>query len=246
MTTSDRQDSPPSNTSSSRPRLPLLAGVSDTWAYVLPMAIFLGFIWVGGLEFPRYYPVAYALRAVLVAALLVLFWRHYTKIRWNHWWLGVVVGVVGVFQWVGMQLWLQEHFSLFRPKPQTVFDPGAYFADSPMLYAAFIAIRIAGATLVVPVMEELFWRDWLWRTVLAPNDFKLAEVGEPSPGAFFIVSGMFAVVHGNWWLTAIVWAMLVGGLLMYTRSLGACIIAHAVTNLLLAGYVLYTGDWSFW
>jgi membrane protease YdiL (CAAX protease family) len=60
------------------------------------------------------------------------------------------------------------------------------------------------------------------------------------------VCGAFAFVHGNWWLTSIVWAAMVGLLLIYTRSLGACIVAHGVTNLLLALYVLYTRDWSFW
>ncbi|MGB7160362.1 MAG: CPBP family glutamic-type intramembrane protease [Tepidisphaeraceae bacterium] len=53
-------------------------------------------------------------------------------------------------------------------------------------------------------------------------------------------------IHGNWWLTSIVWALMIGALLMYTRSLGACIIAHAVTNLLLAVYVLVYRDWAFW
>ena len=39
---------------------------------------------------------------------------------------------------------------------------------------------------------------------------------------------------------------MIGALLVYTKSLGACIIAHAVTNLLLALYVLKTHDWAFW
>jgi membrane protease YdiL (CAAX protease family) len=53
-------------------------------------------------------------------------------------------------------------------------------------------------------------------------------------------------VHGNWWLTSIVWALMIAALLVYTKSIGACIIAHGVTNLLLALYVLRTRDWAFW
>jgi len=64
--------------------------------------------------------------------------------------------------------------------------------------------------------------------------------------AVAIVPAGFAFVHGNWWLTSVVWALMIGGLLVYTKSLGACIIAHAVTNLLLALYVLRTHDWAFW
>jgi CAAX prenyl protease-like protein len=213
------------------------------------MAIFMTFIWVGA-QWPSLYAPSYVARTVLVGIALWVFWPQYTKVRWNHWWLGVIVGVVGIFQWVPMQLWLQHLTQgtfvhrLFKPADDP-FNPFNAFASPTVIYG-FIAIRIIGATLVVPVMEELFWRDWLWRTILAPNDFKLAEVGERDWTAYLIVSGAFALVHGNWWLTAIVWALLVGALLIYTRSLGACIIAHGVTNLLLAGYVLYTRDWSFW
>jgi CAAX prenyl protease-like protein len=107
-------------------------------------------------------------------------------------------------------------------------------------------MRIIGAVIVVPVMEELFWRDFGWRSILAPNDFKLAQVGEWAWAPFLIISGVFATVHGNWWLTAIGWALMIGLLLVYTKSLGACIVAHATTNALLAAYVLWTKDWSFW
>jgi CAAX prenyl protease-like protein len=154
--------------------------------------------------------------------------------------------VAGIFQWVPMQLWLQSHFEFFKPPgPEDVFNPFRDIA-SPGMRGVFLAVRVMGAVLLVPVMEELFWRDFLWRQILAPNDFKLAAVGEWGWAPFLIVSGAFALVHGNWWLTSIVWGLMIGGLLAYTKSLGACIIAHAVTNLLLAVYVLRTGDWAFW
>ena len=78
------------------------------------------------------------------------------------------------------------------------------------------------------------------------NNFKLAAVGEWAWAPFLIVSIAFAAVHGNWWLTAIAWALMIAALLGCTKSLGACIIAHATTNLLLAVYVLYSRDWAFW
>jgi CAAX prenyl protease-like protein len=220
--------------------------LGDEWAYILPMLVFMVFVLLGS-QFPSFYPHTYVARAVIVAVLLVISWKQYTKIRWNHWWLGVIVGIVGIFQWVGMQLWLQNHVHFvkwFQPSPDP-FDPTKVFSSSALMWS-FIAVRIAGAVLVVPVMEELFWRDYLWRTILAPNDFKLANIGEWGWAPFLIVSGVFSVVHGNWWLTAIGWALMVGALLVYTKSLGACIIAHATTNLLLAAYVLKTHDWSFW
>ena len=217
--------------------------ISDDLAYVLPMGTFLVFTWIGG-TWKTLYPISYVAKAILVAIMLFALRKHYTKVRWNHWWLGVIVGVIGIFQWVGMQLWLQSHFEFFKPSPD-VFNPFDTFATPAVLWS-FIFIRIASATLVVPVMEELFWRDYLWRYLLAPNDFKLAKVGERHWMPFVVVSGAFALVHGNWWLTAIVWGFMIGGLLAWTRSLGACILMHATTNLLLAIYVLKWKEWSFW
>ena len=228
------------------PRPPPSPGrLRDDVAYILPMAAFLAFTWAGG-NWKSIYPPSYVAKTIVTAVLLVICWRYYTKISWRYWWLGLIVGVIGIFQWVTMQVWLQKHVEFFKPSGD-VFNPFAEgtFSSPPMAWA-FVAVRIVGAVLVVPVMEELFWRDFLWRQIIAPNDFKLARVGEFDWTAFLVVPIVFAMVHGNWWLTSIVWALMIGGLLVYTKSLGACIIAHATTNALLAAYVLKYKDWVFW
>lgn len=217
---------------------------SDDLAYILPMAVFLAFTWAGS-QWPRFYPVSYIIKTLAAAALLVLFWRQYTKVSWHDWWLGAIVGVIGVVQWVGMEKAMLHAFPNYPRMAHEAYIPGEHIA-TPWMRWAFIGIRWAGAALVVPVMEELFWRDFLWRSVIAPNDFKLADVGEWDWKAFVIVALIFgAGVHIEW-ATAIVWGAMIGLLLVYTRSLGACIIAHAVTNFLLGGYVLLTKDWAFW
>lgn len=233
-----------------RPKLP----IREDLAYILPMAAFMLFVFLGakGPELTvhqayaghYWYPWTYLARVIVVGAMLVWFWPAFTRIRWNGWWLGVIVGLLGTAQWIGMQLLLQQHFDFFKPSDK-VFNPELFFAD-PAVRWAFILLRMTGAVIVVPVMEELFWRDYVWRTIIAPNDFKLAQVGEWDWKAFLIVPLVFSLVHGNWWATAIVWALMIGGLLAWTRSLGACIIAHATTNLLLALWVLYTKQWFFW
>jgi hypothetical protein len=208
------------------------------------MAAFLVFTWAGS-HWPGFYVASYVIKTFITAALLILFRRHYTKIRWDYWWLGIILGIVGVFQWVAMERGVLHIWPGYPRLSGNVFDPTKEFS-SPMAMGWFVAVRWAGASLVVPVMEELFWRDFLWRSIAAPADFKLAKLGEWSRGIpILIVTLAFASVHIEW-MTAIVWGLMVGGLLMYTRSLGACIIMHGVTNFLLGGYVLFTHDWKFW
>ena len=243
------------------PRLPDFVR-SDDFAYLAPMALYMLFVALGQYV-PALYAPAYVARMVLVPVVLWYYWRHYTPIRWTHLALGVLVGVVGLVQWVGMEKLLQHLFhlagqhhvplaewvpyygSFTKPlEPDFFYDPFAKIA-SPAARYAFIAVHWTGATLLVPVMEELFWRDYLWRTIYAPNDFKMAGVGDWDWTTVVAVALAFCLVH-PWWITAIVWALLIAWLLIRTRSLGACIVAHGVTNFLLGLYVLVYRDWVLW
>lgn len=227
-------------------------------AYILPMAVFLAFTFAGG-QWESFYPLSYVLKTVIVAIILVLVWRSFTRIRWTHLHWGVIVGVVGVIQWVGMEKlfmshdffsWTRMSFDGAEKVRENAFKPFEVFESQAWMWA-FIAIRWAGASLLVPVMEELFWRDYVWRSLASPNDFQLHEVGEYDKSAVWLVPLFFATVHPQW-LTSIVWALLIAWLLLKTRSLGACIVAHGVTNFLLGGYVLFShyvlgrDEWYFW
>jgi hypothetical protein len=206
------------------------------------MAAFLIFTAIGA-QWSRLYVASYVAKTVLTAMLLVALRRSFTRIRWDYWWLGALMGVVGIVQWVGMEkLLLHVHY----PHQQNTapFNPFESIS-SPAWRWAFIAVRWSAAALLVPVMEELFWRDFLWRSLVAPVDFKLAAVGEVDWKAILLVSLIFCSVHVQW-ATAFVWGLMIAGLLVTTRSLGACIIMHGVTNFLLGLYVLRTGDWYFW
>jgi CAAX prenyl protease-like protein len=224
------------------------SSIRDDHAYIIPMAIFMLFTFLGS-KWKEYYPLTYVAKTLIVAIALVVLWKHFTRIRWDHWMLGIVFGIIGIAQWVGMEKLLMSQSWLWwtRMMPNIVeeaFKPPEFFQNQTLMWG-FIAVRLLGASLVVPVMEELFWRDFCWRTVIAPNDFKLAEVGEWDWKAFFGIPLIFACVHVQW-LTAIVWALMIAWLLWKTKSLGACIIAHGVTNLLLGVYVLWTKEWFFW
>jgi uncharacterized protein len=237
------------------------APLRDDIAYILPMGIFLIFTQVG-VTWPNLYVLSYMAKTFIVPVALWVAWSSYTPIRWTHLWLGVLVGILGLGQWVGMDKllvplfhWIHLHGGVLdwlyiygkigiSGVPTDSFNPYTHFQNSGQMWT-FISLRWACATLVVPVMEELFWRDFLWRELQAPNDFKLAEIGEKDWMVIFLVCAAFASVHIQW-ITAFVWGLMIALLLLRTKSIGACIVAHGVTNFLLGAYVLYTHDWYFW
>ncbi len=218
---------------------------NDDTAYIAPMATFLVLTWAGG-QWPGFFVASYILKTFLTAALLIWFRRCYTRISWQWSMLAVVLGSIGLMQWVGVEELLLKYWKHYPKIPGATdpFQPFTYFS-TPARAWAFIIIRWSGATLVVPFMEELFWRDYLWRTVTAPNNFKLAKVGEWDLQAFLVVTLFFTSVHPQW-ITALIWGLSIGLLLVWKKSLGACIVMHAVTNFLLGAYTLYTGKWYYW
>jgi len=94
-------------------------------------------------------------------------------------------------------------------------------------------------------MEELFWRDFLWRALIRGSRFQEVAVGTFSWVSLLVVSAIFGAEHHQW-VAGVGYGLLMGGLLLRTKSLGACIVAHGVTNLTLGLYVICTADWQFW
>ena len=110
------------------------------------MGAFLLLTWVGG-HWPNLYAASYLAKTIAAAGLLIYFRNHYTSIRWNYWWLGVIVGIIGVVQWVGMEKFLLHIWPNY-PRPGTdVFIPGKFFTSSATMWI-FIIIRWLGASLV--------------------------------------------------------------------------------------------------
>jgi len=63
--------------------------------------------------------------------------------------------------------------------------------------------------------------------------------------SFIFISILFGLEHHRW-LVGIAAGMIYAGVLYKEKNLFAPILSHALTNLLLGVYVLYTRQWSFW
>ena len=85
------------------------------------------------------------------------------------------------------------------------------------------------ARMLVPILEELFWRGWLMRWLI-DNDFLKVPLGTYVPSAFWIVALLFASEHGPYWEVGLAAGIIYNWWMIRTRNLADCISAHAVTN----------------
>ena len=215
--------------------------------YVAPLALFLVLTTVEG-QFTSLYPILYTVKVALVGGLLLaLGRRHPPEARPQGHGLGLamIAGVLLVFAWILVDQHT-PHPKLLQKLMGTrvAYNPFQHIAD-PVARDAFLAVRFLGLVAVVPVIEETFYRGFLLRYVTDLDDFRRVPLGTFSWGALGVNVVLFMLSHPEW-LAAAIFALAMCGLLARTKNLFACIVAHAVTNLLLGLYVVHAGAWQYW
>jgi CAAX prenyl protease-like protein len=223
------------------------------WVRILPFAFFMLFVAVQqflewGLEQgthlyeQKHLLYLYPLKTLLVAVLLIALWRNYSEIKFSDLEklsttaASIMLGLIVFILWVNMD------WGFARIGEGAGFDPTLIASDTQRLL--LIVSRLAGAAILVPIMEELFWRSFLLRYVIK-SDFSVVRIGTYSLSSFLICAVLFGLEHSL--LLAGIMAGMAYSLLLYrTKSLAQCILCHGVTNLALGIYVLQTGFWTFW
>jgi len=205
------------------------------------MALFISLTALEG-SFPRSAIPLYVVKAIVVTAALAVFRRPLRDIRIDARVLPVatVVGLLVFVEWIVVDP-LTPRLAFLGSRAAT--NPFASIPD-PTLRAIFLAVRFYGLVLMVPFMEEVFWRSFLLRWITKP-EFEEIPIDTYSAVAFVVVALLFGLAHQEW-LAAILCACAYALLLRQTRSLFACIVAHGVTNLALGIYILTTGEWHYW
>ncbi len=193
----------------------------------------------GGLD-PRW---LYALQVAVPAGLLALWWREYGELArqtlptLRETLMAVTVGIVVFLLWVRLDApWMTITTGAVAPfvplTPEGQFD------------WALIVPRLLGAALLVPVMEEIFWRSFLMRWFQHPV-FESVAPARVGLKAVVLATFLFVLAH-TLWLAAIVAGLAYAWLYIHTEKLWVAVIAHAVTNGILGAWVLATGNWQFW
>lgn len=207
--------------------LPLLAVV----ATVLVTGLFVG-------DFDYFYPV----RVGVAITALAWFRKDYVAGLRNHlngrriWsWQAAGIGTVAYVVWVAS--W--SFGASVEEAP-----PAALAQLSGPAAFIWIAARVFGSSVTVPIIEELAFRGFLLRRLIA-RDFTSVPYDMLRWPAILISSLAFAAVDQQWvagFIAGVAYALAQGR----RGMLSDAIIAHAVTNALIAAQVLLAGHWSLW
>jgi len=183
----------------------------------------------------------YVLRAGGTALLLLYLHKQYIELIWppalsfSATLLSISMGLLVFVLWINLD------------QPWMVFGKASGYDPRTMeggLNYAMVALRLVGAALVVPLMEELFWRSFVMRWIDQANFSALSPVNV-SMKALFLSSLLFASEH-TFWFAGLIAGLVYGWLYVRTQNLWAPIMAHAVTNGVLGLWVVYTGNWNYW
>jgi len=181
----------------------------------------------------------YALKTIIGAWLLWIVRSYIKEMRWNFSWEALLVGAAVFAVWVG----LDQHYPMIAERGES-FNPNAAYGPGSALAVMFIAVRILGSSLVVPPLEEIFYRSFIYR-YLVKSDFMKVSFSRLDWRAFLIAGVIFGIAHYEW-VAGILCAFAYQWLVIRKNRLGDAITAHAITNFLLGVWVVARNDYIFW
>ncbi|MCX7425833.1 MAG: CAAX prenyl protease-related protein [Planctomycetia bacterium] len=195
------------------------------------------------------YPWVYTAKIVLTLAAMACVLPGYRQFPPRVSLLGILVGVVGVVVWVGACK-LERHVlgplgldRLIDLGVRPGYNPLAELAGNPLAAWGFLAVRLFGLAVIVPVIEEFFLRGFLMR-FFVERDWWKVPFGTVTTTAVIVGTVAPMLMHPGELVAAALWFSMVTWLMMRTRSIWDCVAAHAVTNLLLGVYVVLRSDWQ--
>lgn len=206
---------------------------------VIPFVVFLLLTscqgWFG--DSSRYW--FYLAKTITAAFLLWPTWKFVPEMRFAFSWLGVGTGILVFALWVGL-----DGFYPKMGSPGVAWNPNDAFGQGTPAAWFFIAARLAGSTLLVPLLEEAFFRSFFYRTLIR-GEFQSVPLATFQLFPFVAVSVVFGFEHYQW-LPGILCGLAFQGLVCLKGRLGDAITAHAVANFLLGLWVIGRGAWNFW
>jgi uncharacterized protein len=180
----------------------------------------------------------YAFKTAVAGCLLWTLRREIPEMNWKFSWGAILIGIAVFAAWVG----LDGLYPMLRREGS--FNPDRVFGRGSALSVTLIAIRMLGASLIVPMLEEVFYRSFLYRYIIHSQFWKI-PLGSFDWRAFLITGAVFGISHYEW-LPGILCAFGYQALVCRKKRLGDAISAHCITNFFLSLWVVFHGSYQFW
>lgn len=217
---------------------------SPTRARVLPFFIFLA---LTSLQGESGTPKSFWLYLAKSVLGLWMIWEMRSlvkEMRWAFSWEAVVVGIGVCVVWVGLDPYYPQNHLVFSPIEGEEWNPNNLYGQGTTLAWFFIAVRILGSTFIVPPIEEVFYRSYVYRLMIS-NDWQKVPIGYFAGTSFVVCSLLFGFMHFQW-LAGVLCGMAYLWLTLHKKRLGDAMTAHAITNFLLGIWVVWKSAWQFW
>lgn len=205
-----------------------------TAAYLLPFLALLAGAMIAK-SFSAGFEYWYVLRPLLGIAALIGCWPRLRSLDWSLSWRGPLVGIALFIVYVIGDFVRGIHGNM----------PAALMDMTGFARIGWLSTRVGAAVLVVPVAEELAFRGYLMRRLVA-RDFESLPFGEVHATGLVVSALVYGLENRSAWPEATVVGLLLGILLIRRRRMGEIVAAHAVVNGLLAICVIFFGQWQFW
>lgn len=212
---------------------------SPVYARVAPFVIFLVLTFCQGQfgEESRYW--FYFIKIFVGIWLIAEMKPFVAEMKWAFSWEAVVVGIAVCVMWVGIDTWYPKFGDAGTP-----WNPHKQFGENSLFAWMFILVRTYGSTFVVPPLEEVFYRSFLYRYFVRTK-FQEMPFSRFHPTSFIVTAAIFGFEHYQW-LAGILCGFAYQWLVIRKNRLGDAMTAHAITNFLLGVYVFWKGAWQFW
>ncbi len=210
-----------------------------------------------GLAIPyAYYPWIYTVKIALTIAAIVFVLPGYRQFPLRLSWLAILIGTIGAPLWIGLSLLDWEHLYLlpllercglsgvFGSGDRSAYNPFEQLAGQSALAWTFLAVRFFGLAVLVPILEEFFLRGFVMRFFMEKQWWNV-PFGKADRLAIFLGTAVPMLSHPEL-LAALVWFSMITWLMLRTKNIWDCVVAHALTNFLLGVYVVASGNWRLW
>lgn len=186
--------------------------------YLTPFFVFSFFSAIEYIVSEEHKLLFYGFKVILtLTVFLFLFRGYFYEIQGKIDFISFFVGLIVLGFWL-----LKNNFSVVSSSTSSMFFNLGFVKS---------LIYFFGTVIVVPIVEEVFFRSFLMR-FLIKSDFFSIDLGTYTHFSFFLSAFIFAFLHdSNDWGVAFIAGVIYAVYLVKSKNLKGVIFAHSITNL---------------